>query len=252
MTDRAGLDRLRAAMVVLLTAVVGGCAVGAPVPATVSETPEAAATSRSPSQITPQTTAGSMDHHLVSCYVNSAPLIDGRIDEPWTAAHALELPLSYGMDSEEHALDVTLRSLHTDETIYFLAQWPGEPPSGDDDMAFNKLTIHWRIPDLEGSGTQRPDCAVVCHTAFANGQGDFVYVNAETIPQGGWEALSSAGGWNSGIWTLEWSRPLQSGNPYDVHFTVPDAEYPFLVKIFERVEGRPDPVSRLSFLVFES
>jgi hypothetical protein len=152
------------------------------------------------------------------------------------------------MDGSEHALDVELRAVHTDEAVSFLAQWPGEPPSGKENTMANKLTLHWRIPEPEA---QVLDCSVVCHTAFAGGNGRFVYANTETIPQGGSGSLTAAGGWDAGTWTLEWSRPLASANPFDLQLDDRDRTYTFLVKVFERIEGRPDPVSERYLLVFQ-
>ena len=112
----------------------------------------------------------------------------------------------------------------------------------------NKFTLHWRIPD---PAAQHLDCAIACHTAFADGSGRFAYANAETIPQGGSGALPVAGKWDGQIWTLEWSRPLLNGNPFDLQFADLDQAYTFFVKVFERVEGHPDPVSARHLLVFQ-
>ena len=185
---------------------------------------------------------------LASKRVVSPPVIDGEVDAAWAALVPLQLPLTWGLDGTEHALDVELRALHTDEAVYLLAQWLGGPPSGEEDTVFNKLTVHWRIPD---PAAQHLDCTVVCHTAFADGQGRFAYANAETIPHGGSEALPAAGGWHDGTWTLEWSRPLINGNPFDLQLADLDQTYVFFVKVFERVEGRPDPVSQRHLLVFQ-
>jgi hypothetical protein len=151
------------------------------------------------------------------------------------------------MDGSEHALDVELRALHTTESLYLLAQWPGRPPSGEAEVVSNLFTLHWRIPD---AAAQRLDCEVACHTAHANGLGRIAYANAETIPPGGSAALEAAGGWAEGTWTLEWGRPLLTSNPYDLQFSDLDASYPFMVKVFARVKGRPDPVSGRYSLVF--
>jgi hypothetical protein len=185
---------------------------------------------------------------LVSRRVASPPVIDGQADAVWEASVPLRLPLTWGWGGTEHALDVELRALHTDEAVYFLARWPGEEPSGEADTVFNTLTVHWRIPEAAAT---RLDCNVACHTAFADGQGRFAYANAETIPHGGSEALLAAGGWHDGTWTLEWSRPLINGNPFDLQFTDLDQTYVFLLKVFERVEGRPDPVSARYGLGFQ-
>jgi hypothetical protein len=151
------------------------------------------------------------------------------------------------MEGTEHALDVELRAVYTEETIYLVAQWTGEPPTGEENTVSNKLTFHWRVPE---PAARQLNCSVVCHTAFADGAGRFVYANAETIPQGGSEPLTAAGMWNAGIWTLEWSRPLVTENPFDLQFDDRDQAYPFLVKVFERIDGRPDPVSQQYALVF--
>jgi hypothetical protein len=185
---------------------------------------------------------------LVSRRVDAPPQVDGQIEGLWAAVEPLAVPLTWGWEGTEHALDAELRAVHTDEALYLLAQWSGERPSGDDNTAFNQFTLHWRIPD---PAAQTLDCTVACHTAFADGQGRFRYANAETIPPGGSESLSAAGGWDAGTWTLEWSRPLSNDNPFDLQFDDLDRAYSFLVKVFVRVEGRPDPVSGRHLLVFQ-
>lgn len=188
---------------------------------------------------------------LVSAHLGETRPVDGILEAMWEGSGPLVLPLTWGWDGDEVALRVELRSLHTDDMVCFGARWSGPPPDNEDDAALNKLTVHWRIPAWQAEDTGHLDCTVVCHTAFADAQGRTAYMNAETIPQGGDAALLSAGRWESGVWTIEWCRPLQSGNPYDLQFTALYADYPFRVKIFQRLEGRPDPVSGLAFLRFE-
>ena len=199
----------------------------------------------------PASSQGDMDAgtagRLVSQRTDSPPVIDGQTEAVWAAAEPLRIPLTWGIDGTEHALDVELWVLHTDQAISFLAQWSGEPPSGEENTVSNKLTLHWRIPE---PAAQKLDCSVVCHTAFADGAGRFAYANSETIPQGGSGALAAAGGWEDGTWTLEWSRPLVSSNPFDIQFDE-TAAYTFLVKVFERVDNRPDPVSERYLLVLQ-
>jgi hypothetical protein len=185
---------------------------------------------------------------LISQWTTSPPTVDGAVDDAWAGAEPLRASLTWGIHGTEHALDVELRALHTGQAIYFLAQWPGRPPSGEVDTTANRLTLHWRIPD---AAARHLDCDIACHTAFADGSGRFVYANAETIPQGGSEALPAAGRWEDGVWTLEWSRPLLDSNPFDLQFDDLDARYTFMVKVFEGIEGRPDPVSERHTLVFE-
>ena len=185
---------------------------------------------------------------LIAVRVDSAPAIDGQVEEAWAAALPLRVPLTYGPERADPVLDLELRALHTDGAVSFLAQWPGEAPPYPADEVLNKLTLHWRIPEL---AAQNLDCSVVCHTAHADGSGRFVYANSETIPQGGSESLSAAGGWKAGIWTLEWGRPLDSDNPFDLDLSDLDQIYSFRVKVFEHVAGRADPVSGRHLLVFQ-
>jgi len=249
MSTRAKMGKPGQMRPLLLAAVMVGCVARATMPPTATPPSPATATVV---PLPPSTEAMAADAagRLVSQRVASPPVIDGQVDPVWATAVPLQLPLTWGLDGTEHALDVELQALHTDEAVYFLAQWADGPPSGEENTVFNKFTVHWRIPEPEG-GAPGPDCTVACHTAFADGRGRFVYANAETIPQGGSETLLAAGGWRAGTWTLEWSRPLVNGNPFDLQFADLDQAFLFLVKVFERVEGRPDAVSRRHLLVFE-
>jgi hypothetical protein len=155
--------------------------------------------------------------------------------------------LTWGTEGTEHALDVELRALHDERTLYLLARWPGEISSSEENTVYNQLTVHWRIPEPDAAHL---DCSVACHTIFADGEGRVAYANAETIPHGGSEALQVAGEWEDGTWTLEWSRPLSNANPFDLQFSDRDRAYAFMVKVFARIEGRPDPISKPHQLVF--
>jgi len=232
----------RSAMILSLALILARCAGGASVSSVAEQTIGAS--------LSPAAASGTTSDlvRLLSPRVDVAPVVDGRMEAVWTAAEPLRIPLTWGQESTEHALDVELRALHTAEELYLLAKWAGAPPSGEQDTVFNKLTLHWRIPD---SAAQKLACDVVCHTAFADGEGSIVYANAETIPQGGNEGLSAAGGWDAGWWTFEWARPLVSANPYDLQLAEADQEIDFMVKIFERVEGRPDPISDLHVFVLK-
>jgi len=233
----------------LLALLVVGCAPGTTMPPTASPVAvdlPAPTTAPTATQAPTLTTPGDPGR-LVSQWASSPPAIDGSVEGAWAAAVPLHAALTWGMEGTAHALDVELRALHTDQSVYFLVRWTGGPPSGEEDTVSNKFTLHWRIPE---PAAQRLDCEVACHTAHADGQGRFVYANAETIPPGGSEALPSAGGWDGDTWTMEWGRPLLNSNPFDLQFSDLDASYSFMVKVFERVEGRPDPVSARYALVF--
>jgi hypothetical protein len=179
----------------------------------------------------------------------NAPAVDGRVDAVWARAHPLRMPLTWGIRGTAHALDVELRALYTSDAIYFLAQWRDAAPSRPADETANKLTLHWDIDTP--AGAPAPACNVACHTAYVDGAGRLAYLDAETIPPGSDEALPAAGAWKDGAWTVEWSRRLVDDNAYDLQFTDLNVSYPFFVKIFERNENRPDPVSATYWIVFQ-
>jgi hypothetical protein len=245
---RAGWGGL--AIVLLL---VAGCSATSP-PAPLLAIGEGSATSPPARQLATARGGGgevsAAAGELVARRTDAGPIVDGRVDAAWAGAVPLRGSLTWGIRGTEHALDIELRALYTPETLYFLAQWPEATPSGPADATANKLTVHWQIETPAGSPP--PACDVVCHSAFADGQRRLAYILAETIPPGSDEALPAAGGWRDGVWTLEWSRPLVSDNPYDLQFTDLSRSYSFFVKVFEGVEGRPDPVSAPYVLVFRS
>ena len=99
----------------MLAAAVMGCAAKTTVPPTA--TPTATAASLPPS--TPGAMTPDAAGRLVSQRVASPPVIDGEVDAVWATAVPLQLPLTWGLDGTEHALDVELRALHTGEAVYF-------------------------------------------------------------------------------------------------------------------------------------
>ena len=250
MHTKTRICKFRSSITLLLAVMAVGCASTVRDLPSPSPTPTPTLTATVEASATPETLAAGTVGNLVSRHVASPPEVNGHADAAWAESVPLQLSLTWGLDGTEHALDMELQSLHTGEAVYFRAMWPGEPPSGEENTVFNRVTVHWRITESE-EAAKGLACTVACHTAFTDGRGRFVYANAETIPQGGYEALPVAGGWSAGTWTLEWSRPLVNGNPFDLQFTDLDQTYPFLVKLFERIEGRPDPVSERYGLVFQ-
>ena len=239
-----GLSCLLAILVlVLLTA--GGCV---PLPAAL---PAPDATDGTPGPVVePVNLNRAPAGRLEASRVSAAPRLDGRMDAMWAMARPLRVPLdapSHG-SGPQGAREIELRAVHTADTLYLLARWPGEPPPDAADTTFNQLTIHWTIPTLAGSPP--PACGVACHTAYVDGRGRVAYMNSETIPQGGQDALSAGGGWAEGAWSMAWSRPLVSANAYDVQFDDLSATSLFFVKVFERADGRSDAVSKPYALVF--
>jgi hypothetical protein len=217
-----------------------------------AELPEHAAVAQTNEPRTAGVTDAASDQLVARRVAVTPSLANGR-DQTWEQAEPLRVPLAWGSHGTEHALEVELSALYTDDTLHLRARWPGAPPiaapTGAAETTANRLTLHWRIPQTPGAPP--PACDVACHTAHTDGAGRLAYVHTETIPPGGNPALAAAGGWQDGVWTLVWNRPLVSRNPYDLQFTDPAQAYPFFVKVFLDGAGRPDAVSKLHELVFE-
>lgn len=181
--------------------------------------------------------------------VAQGPLVmDGTVEAAWERAPALVATMHYGLHGQEQAGSMELRSLHDGERVYFLARWPADGLGGEADVWQNLLTVHWRLVDSgkvsgESTGSDGLACTVGCHTATAAGDGRLVGIRSETIPPGLDEDLPAGGGWSSGEWILEWSRPKISETPYDQDLHDPERSYRFFVKLFLGLDGRPDPVS---------
>jgi hypothetical protein len=230
---------------VLLLLLAAGCTASAPRPST----PAPVTVVTLVPQPAVETPAAAAPGSLMVEQIPAAPIVDGQVDSVWASAVPLRVPLTWGIRGTEHAMDVELRALHTSEAIYFLVQWPDATPSIPGDATANMLTLHWSIDTP--AGIPPPACDVACHTVFTDAQGRLAYIHSQTIPSGIEDALPAGGGWKDGAWTLEWSRLLVNDNPYDLQFTNLSRGYPFFVKVFKRVEDRPDPVSAPYLLIFE-
>jgi hypothetical protein len=207
-------------------------------------------------------------HRLVARRTVRAPDPADEFDPVWEEAEPLRIPLTRGSHGAEPALaepalaepalaepalEVELAALRTADSLYLRARWPGAPAfaarSQSTPNTENRLTVHWSIP--QKPGLPPPACDVACHTAHTDQAGRLAYLHTETIPPGGNPAARAAGGWQDGAWTLVWSRPLASANPYDLQLTEPGRPYRFFVKVFLEEEGRPDAVSQVQEMVLE-
>ena len=107
------MDRARLVATILLACALVGCAARATLPAATAQataTPQATATAIL-STMAPAD--GQEAERLVSQQIDAPVTIDGEIDDAWAQAKPLRVPLTWGADSTEHALDVELRALHT-------------------------------------------------------------------------------------------------------------------------------------------
>jgi hypothetical protein len=174
---------------------------------------------------------------LHSLRLDAPPIIDGRVDDLWDQAPALDVPLHYGLHGDEPAGLVELRSLHDAERVYFLARWPAgrsQAAGGEPNVYRNLMTVHWRLVpagagQVSGESTASESlageslaseslaseslaseslaseslageglaCTVGCHTVTASGDGRLVGIRSETIPPGLEEDLPAAGGWSA-------------------------------------------------------
>ena len=187
---------------------------------------------------------------LRSVAVDSPPGIDGVVEAAWEQAPPLTAPLHYGLHGDDPAGAVEMRSLYDEDNVYFLARWSAETPGGEPGVWRNLATVHWRLVGTgevsgESTGSNGLACTVGCHTATADGQGQLVGIRAETIPPGLDEDLPAGGGWSTGEWLMEWSRPRVSASPYDQNLIDPSKDYRFFVKLFLGLDDRADPVSNL-------
>lgn len=63
-----------------------------------------------------------------SSYTKTSPAIDGKMEKLWEQTRALMVVVREAMGGD-NPTEVVLRALHTDDTIYVLAQWPDDTKS---------------------------------------------------------------------------------------------------------------------------
>jgi hypothetical protein len=120
---------------------------------------------------------------LTSVKVATAPVIDGTPDALWDQATAATVNVAGGANAGSHT--VTLKSVYTDDSVYFLATWndpteslrrmpwqkqangtwiqlktPNAKEGGEDTYYEDKLAQIWNINIAGFSGT---GCFVTCH-----------------------------------------------------------------------------------------
>ncbi len=120
---------------------------------------------------------------LTSVKVATAPVIDGTPESLWDQATAATVNVGGGANAGSHT--VTLKSIYTDDSVYFLATWndpteslrrmpwqkqangtwiqlktPNAKEGGEDTYYEDKLSQLWNINIAGFSGT---GCSVTCH-----------------------------------------------------------------------------------------
>ncbi len=81
-----------------------------------------------------------------STYTKTPPLIDGTMDEIWKTAEPLTVMVREAMGGD-YPKPVTLRALHTDDTLYVSARWPDTTKSDmRDPYVWNQKEQHYDRP----------------------------------------------------------------------------------------------------------
>lgn len=149
---------LISAILVLVAVLIAGCAKSQPAPAL-------------------------PDNVVLSIKASSTPTLDGQAESLWDSARSITVPVAGGANSG--STEVTLKSVYTEDSVYFLAQWadPTEsnqrmPWQRQADGSWKKLTTStthqentyyedkfamiWNINDSI-AGFNQQGCAVTCH-----------------------------------------------------------------------------------------
>lgn len=210
------------------------------------------------------TVAQFFDPPLTAIQTDSPPTIDGIADDTgWEQAEAI---VSEVKDGSIGKVDVTLRSVYDAENIYFLIKWPDATESIDNTEAGDRLAIIWQVSEI--SGFEITGCNQACHSGFPlgmwleeEGQGadfwiweaantnplghmddrylgyslgeDWRFADAGDLESGSRADITAQAIWADGIWTLEISRALNTGEhaigddgtPVDVSFEVGQPYY---------------------------
>ncbi len=70
--------------------------------------------------------------------MDSAPKIDGVIDDAWSKAKPITIQLAGGQNFKGGSTAVELRAMYTADSIYFLAQWADETESAHSDSSISR------------------------------------------------------------------------------------------------------------------
>ena len=119
-----------------------------------------------------------------STYTRTAPTIDGRVEKAWGRARPLTVVVREAMGGDDPRT-VVLRALHTDDTIYVLAQWP-DPTRSD-----MRDPYVWNPEKKDYDRPSRPDDQFAIEFPM---QGDFD-INMLTVAR---ESVADVWHWKAG------------------------------------------------------
>jgi hypothetical protein len=194
------------------------------------------------------------DDPLTAVQVETSPIVDGIADDStWQQAIPLIAEIEDGAIGR---IDVTLRAVYTTDTLYFLIEWLDETESTSDIDAGDRLALMWQITEIKGFDVT--GCNQACHSGFPEGM--WFEDESERADLWSWQAtnagimddrytgfssgeewltydpgdsesgsradIQALGVWSDGLWTLEISRALDTGenasgddgNPVDITF----------------------------------
>ena len=211
------------------------------------------------------------DDPLTAIAAETAPIIDGMADDAtWDQATPL---LSEVAEGKIGKVDVTLRAAYDADNVYFLLEWSDETESREDPEAGDRLALMWQITPINGFDIV--GCNQACHSGFPSGMWledeseradlwlwqasnpeasghmddryiglsdgeDWRFVDSGDFANGSRANITAVGVWADGMWTLEISRPLDTGEnangndgaPVDVLF-VPGEPYFFGLAVMD-------------------
>lgn len=143
---------------------------------------------------------------LVSTLIERQPTIDGRITERmWAQSNSVRLQTAIGANFAAGVSEVTIKSFHNSNSIFFLIQWQ------DDDRSFNRHLVKndsgWSVqvseyPNLFGETVYFEDklalsfhqtsggCVSTCHLGSPNKMG-LHYTDGDTADAWQWCAVST-------------------------------------------------------------
>ncbi len=148
----------------------------------------------------PRTTAQQPELRAVK--TPTAPIVDGQVDQIWSRAQEVAIPVSGGANLKNGLTTVRMRALYTADSVYFLITWADPTQSlrrapfqkqadgswiklkdpndkgGDNNLYYeDKLAIIWNI---SVKGFQQSGCFATCHV----GEAGKPYGNKYTASEG--------------------------------------------------------------------